>query len=456
MRGITHLVEHLSLPTRWPPEVEFNATVSRLYTHFWFAGPQRTALPMLSTLVRDLVEPPLRRVARERSILRAEDSWRGWPGLSSHALYLRYGPTGVGRTFVPEYGLEWLGRGEIRTWLAQAFCAANARAYMTARPPEDFTVELPRGRRLPPPPSEPVPGVEYPAVFARSTEGGASVSLVVERTFAARMLGRLAERRVRGLLRYRLGITYGGSHYYEPIDSRLAHLFLHADCLPGNVDAVRGGLLVVLDELADRGRTGQELAREVQIAARDARDPRRLAGRLSSNACAELDGRGRVSRDDMLAGLSTATAEDVRACAANALETALLMIPSNATLPGGRFTPYPVSLGRPVRGRRFAAAPGEESGDADDAATLVVGRRGVTLEQSDGAHTTVPFADCAGRIRWGNGIELVSRHGPRLWIDASEWTDGEAAIAKIEQGKVARPSTTSTSAGILPASTSRT
>jgi tetratricopeptide (TPR) repeat protein len=429
--GITHLVEHLVLPTAWPVDVDFNGTVESTFTQFWFAGEKTASLRMLGALAHDLVDPPLGRLEREKSILRAEASWRGHAGSAAHAAFLRFGTVGHGLTTLEEYGLHWLGRREVRRWIDRGFCAANAVVYMTGRPPRGFGFELPRGRSLPLARLAPIPGLTLPAVYTYGRDGNVSLSLLGPRSYAVRMLTEIAGRRIRDLLRYRLGISYSTAAIYEQLDRRTAHVLLSADALDRDVTAARTGLIHVLDDLAARGPTEEELAHERETARREIEHPHTLPSKLVADARAMLDRTGVTSPEELLAGLATTSATDVRRAAAAAMRTALLVLPVDAEVPGGRFSAYPLSSVSRVAGRRFSRVRAD-----DPPERLEVSDEGVTLFQEDGFRTVV-FAECAARIRYRDGVGLWSRDGFYLWIDPAEWKRGTAALKAIDAADIA-------------------
>ena len=195
-----------------------------------------------------------------------------------------------------------------------------------------------------------------------------------------RMLAEIAGRRVRDLLRHRLGVSYSTDAAYEPLDRRTAHILLSADTLDRDVTTARNGLVLVLDELAERGPTEEELAREREVARREVEHPHALPSKLIAAACSTLDRTGVLSREAVLEGLAATTVRRRRgAPRRRRCETALLMLPHGAELPGGRFSAYPVSSPARVAGRRFSRSEGEppEPGEEE---RLVVSDDGVMLD----------------------------------------------------------------------------
>jgi zinc protease len=92
--GVTHLVEHLALPSH-ATETPFNGTVGAAATSFWAEGERAEVLELLAGVARCLSEPPLDRLEHERRILLTEAASSGG-GVVRHVASLRLGPVGFG------------------------------------------------------------------------------------------------------------------------------------------------------------------------------------------------------------------------------------------------------------------------------------------------------------------------------------------------------------------------
>jgi hypothetical protein len=60
--GVTHLVEHLAVPTDVPGSVDVNGAVSDAVSFFWASGPEQLALDAKGRIAENLADPPLARL----------------------------------------------------------------------------------------------------------------------------------------------------------------------------------------------------------------------------------------------------------------------------------------------------------------------------------------------------------------------------------------------------------
>jgi hypothetical protein len=66
--------------------------------------------------------------------------------------------------------------------------------------------------------------------------------------------------------------------------------------------------------------------------------------------------------------------------------------------------------------------------------TLIVGAEGVTWLGQPPQALTVRFADCVGLVIDTDGARVLhGRDGFRVVVRASEWKNGEAAVAAVDQ-----------------------
>ena len=161
-RGETHLVEHLALFPLGRRPYDYNGFVDRLFTVFHARGTQDEVTSFLSEVSRSLADLPLDRFDTEVEVLRTE-AGRDAGDFVSRMLSLRFGLTGFGVTNLRELGLGVLTPTDIEQRRNQAFTAGNAAVWMYSPEPPRLDFELPDGPRRPPPPVEPLSGVEFPA-----------------------------------------------------------------------------------------------------------------------------------------------------------------------------------------------------------------------------------------------------------------------------------------------------
>ncbi|MDP8943744.1 MAG: hypothetical protein M3N16_06470, partial [Actinomycetota bacterium] len=145
LRGISHLVEHLSCFTfgdRDRDRDRVNGFVDLLRTVFFAQGTQDEVSAFLRDIARAIAEPRLDRLDTERRVLRTEAA--GDPGdFTARQLFLRYGYAGFGASFVRELGLGWIGPHEVERWRGERFTAGNAAVWAHGPRPPEAPLELP-------------------------------------------------------------------------------------------------------------------------------------------------------------------------------------------------------------------------------------------------------------------------------------------------------------------------
>jgi tetratricopeptide (TPR) repeat protein len=431
--GVSHLVEHLALPAERLAGVELNGSVDDLFTLFYYFAHDEpaAALAQLQRMAAALGELPLDRLPRERGILETEASNRG-PALVPHRRSLRYGPRGHGLRFYEEFGLQSLSPDDVSAWAASRFTRGNVAVYLTAPPPDDFRLELPPGTRVPAPTPRPIEYLEFPCGFAGGVPNLAAVSLIVPRRFEATVGLGVLEHRLRERLRYRHGVTYEIGWEYEPLTLDEAHAVVWADCLDANVELARNELLAALDDLATIGPTTEELQQDEAAFDASLDSSLGIPGALYVRATRELLGGDQESDDDLRADRAAVTPDGVADMFEGALRTALVSVPADASLPGGRFGRYPVQPPRRASGRVYKRSGLLARRRSGVERQLIVGDDGVTLI-ADGFTSTVLFADCVACIRYdGDRRALWSGDGFYVLVEPEIWRHGARAVAEID------------------------
>jgi Flp pilus assembly protein TadD len=376
-----------------------------------------------------LSNPPLARFEREREILRAEAltrSWNQW----RESLSLRFGPVAHGLIAYREVAPDASTDAEIADWMQTRFTKANAVLYLTGRPPPKLKLDLRAGRRRRVPAPRPIDYISYPAAYSHSTDGTIAVSMVYKRSYAISAALNTAAARLHQQLRHRSGASYAVDYRTENLDRHHALVLLWADCVPSQVVDGRNTMVGVLEDLALRGPTDDELAFQVEGARRWANDLAETARNLHVAADHYLLGRAPHSQWDALAALEALTPADVASALRAALESTLLLLPDETPIPGGRFAPYPLTPRRLPRGRSFRP---DADGDVPDEQRLVVGSDGVAVRAPDWTQAVL-FEDCVGIRRWEDGSrELWSSDGFRVFVDPADWEQGAAATRAIDR-----------------------
>jgi zinc protease len=427
--GISHLAEHLALPTAPIAGVPYNGEVDCLTTVVWARGDRTGVCELISEAASSLSDPPLARFEREREILRAEAltrSWNQW----RESLALRFGPVAHGLIAYREVAPDAATDAEIADWMRTRFTKANAVLYLTGKPPPTLKLNLRAGRRHRVPAPRPIDYISYPAAFPHSTEGTIAVSMVYRRSYAIAVALQIADARLHQHLRHQAGSSYAVDHRIEYLDRNHAHALLWADCVPSEVVDGRNTMIGVLEELALRGPTEAELAFHVDAARRWAHDLTETGGNVYNAAHHHLLGREPHSQWDALAAVERLTGDEVANALRGALRSTLLLLPDETPIPGGRFTPYPMEPRRIPRGRSFRPAA---DGDVQEDVRLVVGAEGVAVGGPDWKQAVL-YDDCIGIRRWDDGTrELWSSDGFRIFVDPADWNDGAAAARAIDR-----------------------
>ena len=432
--GVSHLVEHLALPAERLEGVELNGSVDDLFTLFYYFAHDdpAAAVAQLQRTAAALGELPLERLDRERGILETEASNRGG-ALVPHLRSLRYGPRDHGLRYYQEYGLQSLSADDVSAWAASRFTRGNVSVYLTAPPPDDFRIELPPGTRVPAPAPRPIDYLEFPCGFAGGVPNLAAVSLIVPRRFEATVGLGVLEHRLRERLRYRHGVTYEIGWEYEPLTLEEAHAVVWADCLDANVELARNELLAALDDLATIGPTTEELRQDEAAFDASLDSPLGIPAALYVRATRELLGGDQESDDDLRAERAAVTPEGVADMFEGALRTALVSVPADSRLPGGRFARYPMEPPWRASGRVYKRSGLLARRRSGVERQLVVGEDGVTLV-ADGFTSTVLFADCVACIRYdGDRRALWSGDGFYILVEPELWRDGARAVAEIDE-----------------------
>jgi zinc protease len=204
--GITHLVEHLALPTDVDESVEFNGVVDGTTTVFWARGDEADVVAFIAAVARDLGELPVSRLERERSILETEASSRGI-GHPGGAMGLRYGARGHGTVALDEVGLPALSADDVTAWAARFFTRGNCALAIAGSLPADFELDLADGARIAPPEPTPIEYVPFPSVFRHGPDGSVAAAVELARSPAFMVAASVLERRVRDRLRHRQGLS---------------------------------------------------------------------------------------------------------------------------------------------------------------------------------------------------------------------------------------------------------
>ena len=429
--GVTHLAEHLVMPTARPREYNRNARVENLFTSFWASGGRDNVLGFIETTAAAIADPPLERLDVERRILLTEAA-TGGSGPVAAAMALRFGAGGHGLVGHDELGLASLDGDAAAHWIERSFTLENAALWMSGRPPSRLDLPLPHGKRIPPPEPQPLAELETPACFAMGPFGVVHASLVARRGAALSTGFQIAVERAWQTLRWELGHVYEISDWFDPLDRDWAELDLGVEALEQNVHDVRTRLLELLGRLATEGPTSAELAAETTSARKALDDPETLPGFLNYSACEATLGAEFRSEEQLVGDREALEPPDVAEALEAALGSLLLVLPPDVDPPAG-FAEYPLSSTAPVEGRahRPLALPVRRWARRT---RLVAGDDGVAYEGADGMRLAVRFEDCVALQRWADGSRTTwARDGFRVHVDPGDWVGGKGVVRLLDE-----------------------
>jgi zinc protease len=429
--GITHLVEHLALPAWAPkPGLDWNGWVGLTTTGFWASGDPADVGAFVTDVTRQLHALPLGRLETERGILRAEEA-SGSRNATGVVAGRRFGAVGIALLDWLELGLRTVDADAVAAWAAERFTRGNAALWLNGPPPPELRLHLPEGPRIPPPRYD-EPPEELPA-FSRWGRGGVTVSLFAPRSYALGLAWQAAERRALERLRYERGLIYGLSVLNQPPNKHDAHIVFIAECTDENVDAVRAGMIEVLEEIATDGPTDEEREHWLRRGELDAADPYAALGMAYSFAEDILLDDERTLEDDLTA-MRSVTAADAAAALRVGLEKALLLIPEDdAAEPPPPFRPFePAPLELRIEGRKFA--PGGIRGRLGRAGHAILGDDGFAWQQPDGTQLAIPFSECVGLMTWRDGsFQLVDPNGNYLMVGVNDVRNLEELATEVRR-----------------------
>ncbi|MFB6887960.1 insulinase family protein [Kitasatospora sp. NPDC056327] len=418
--GVTHLIEHLAMSTLPRLHHDHNASVDLEVTEFTCSGQPEQVVDFLARVCAALGALPLDRIDREAGVLEAEDGRVASPQ-TGELLSHRYGVKGLGLASYRGPGADRIPVEAVEEARARYFHAGNAVLVLTGPPPAGLRLPLPAGERprheLSVPaqttgPSwrpEDVPG---PGLALNTGLANDALNLAVD-VFAQRL---------RDSARHQQGLSYDvGSDVADAGNGR-GERTVYLDAREGQGQKVGELLWQEALRLARDGVTEEELAEEREGLREAWTDPRGTVLELCAAAARLLFDEPYRDVDARLAAIAAVTPEQARAAFAEALETALLVVPEDCGiaphLPDG--TPVPrhrcsVRTGLPDGGRVFRPSLADRLRySAARRTRLVVDDAGVWAQEPDGEIHHVPFDEVVavevrgpGRIVFGRSTCFV-------------------------------------------------
>ncbi len=382
----------------------------------------------LGDVAERLQDLPLERLETEKGILRAEEA-SGGRSVPAVLAGLRFGAVGIGLIDWLELGLRRLDADSVSAWARERFTAGNAALWFSGPPPADLTLSLPSGPRIPPPRYEPPPD-DLPA-YARWGRGGAALSLFAPRSYALGLAWMAAEQRAIRRLRYERGLIYSLSATNNPPNREDANIVFLAECTDANVDAMRKGLLEVLDEIATGGPSEEERAQWLLGMETATADPNSASSMAASYAEDELFDDFETN-EEALEKMRAVTTAEAAAALREALKTALLAIPEEDAEPPPppykEFTSAQPTL--QIEGRRFPlkglkARLGREG-------SAILGEEAVAWQSPDGKQLGILFDECEALMTWEDGnVQLIEASGSWFSLDTTTLRGGDELKAAV-------------------------
>lgn len=422
--GWTHLVEHLALHDRERGTLSVNGSTSLLRTSFEAHGPADDVVTFLEELTRWLAAPDLSRVAEESRVLQAEVEYRG-TGDAAVALLQRYGARGPGLCGYTEPGLGRASAERLAAHVARRFAADNAVLVLDGPPPPTLRLHLPAGTRLP---VEEPPSSTDPRPAAYPTTGRLVLSGELDRSYAATVLPGVLQHRLRSDLRDTAGGAYAPWASYEAVGPDRAVVLAGSDVSQAFLGTVVRQAQATLRSLVENGPHEGVVEDVLAQIVQHRTDPYQAVGFAYSEALATLESRPVEEPEEVLAGLSAVTRDEVAELLDGFGSSLLLGVPGEArwedeferlSMPT---RPTPLS-GRRHRSREFPADRGQ----------VIVGSEGVAVGSGE-VWQQIRASDVAAVMAFPDGGRHVVAHdGWGVMVEPTLWRAGNDAADAVDR-----------------------
>lgn len=316
--GVTHLIGHLAMSALGRVHYEHNGTVDLELTSFTAVGRPEQITDFVERICAALGDLPVDRIHHEAGVLAAEGGWATHPTAAA-LLARRFGYQAYGLAPLTGPGSDRIDADAVRAHAARYFVAGNAVLQLTGPPPPTMRLPLPEGPRAVHPMPEPI-RPDGPRWSAEPVPGP--------------------------------GISLLGARA-DPAWAMAMAILLWVDARDGTEAEVARILWETTVQLATDGLNADELAEEVTAAIELFADPRYIEIELEAAAHAELLSYPHQSSAQHAAQLPTVTGAEVSARLAEALMTALLVVPSDITVKLTGLDGRPVAEGGCPRAREL-------------------------------------------------------------------------------------------------------
>jgi hypothetical protein len=428
VRGITHLVEHLTLSQLGSQNYDFNAQVGPTTTTFYASGTAEEICAYFAHVCAALRQLPMDRIHDHIRVLRLEAAGSSL-NFVEQFLRVRYGHTPWGALGFDEMALLRTDIPDLQGWADRWFNAANAVLWVSGEPPAELVIDLRAGERHPVPAPRPR-AVPVPSWVAAQWGNLCGVSMVGQRGIEFSVLMSILQRRAINQLRHVEAVAYQVMPSYLPMGAELAHATLAASALPETAQSLSAWFDWVLTNAADGGIQESELTD--LLAQFDRADHAMdLAHSLPSNAERLLLGmelwdpnRQREELEALSAGAMTDLVRKL------ALSRMVVTLPGAGPVPG--LAPMKLGEARALPGKRFTPLR------IANKLRLRVGESGMTLiRTSSGPRETftVKWDETALLAEWPNGqMEIYGEDATMIRIDPYVWGDTRRIRKLVKQG----------------------
>ncbi|WP_327674031.1 insulinase family protein [Kitasatospora sp. NBC_00458] len=413
--GVTHLVEHLAMSTLPRLHHDHNASVDLTVTEFTCSGRPEQVVEYLAGVCAALGDLPLDRIDQEAGVLAAEGGRAADPQ-TAELLSHRYGVQGLGLASYSGPGADRITVEAVRDAAARHFHAGNAVLVLTGPPPEGLRLPLPAGTRPDRSTAQPVL-LDTPSWREEDVPGPGLALHGDVNDFALFLAVKVLVHRLRETARHRHGLSYDVSEGAALAGRSSGERVIGLDAREGQEQRVTELLWEEALRLAREGVTEEELAEEREGLREIWTDPRAVVHELSHAAAALLFGEEYQDVAARTAALAAVTPEQARQAVADALRTALLVVPCDveAALVQPDGSPLPrhrcvAHTELPSDGQVFRPGLADRLRfSAARRARLVVTGTGVWAREPDGALHHVPFDEVVAVEVRGPGRVVFGR-----------------------------------------------
>ncbi|MEU8511674.1 insulinase family protein [Kitasatospora sp. NPDC048722] len=399
--GVVHLVEHLAMSTLPRLHHDHNASVDLELTRFTCSGQPEQVVDYLGRVCAALSELPLDRIDREAGVLEAEDG-RVAASQTAELLSHRYGVQGLGLAAYRGPGADRITVEAVQDTLFRYFHAGNAVLVLTGPPPAGLRLPLPAGAR--PDRAGTRPALLSGRSWRQEDVPGPGIALHGGLADAALMAAvAVFAQRLRDSARHDRGLTYDVGGSLDNAGAATGEHTVYLDAREGREQTVSELLWHEALRLARDGVTEAELAEEREGMREVWTDPRNTIAELGHAAARLLFGETYRDAPARLDALTAVTPDRARRAFADALRTALLVVPCGVevspVLPDG--TPVPRHrcthhTELPADGEVFKPPLADRLRySAARKTRFVVNHAGVWAREPDGEIHHVPFDDIA-------------------------------------------------------------